>query len=155
MLTRSCPICGNVITFPLNICLSCLAKEWEEEKQRNRKYSKAHYERHKDEILYKKKCQYKECNWKKAGILSRKTNEFFTYVEYLEMLEEQDFRCRGCTCHIDETTRELEVDHTHSLPTGGGYARGIICKNCNLLLGHAKDDSTILRNLANYLDDYS
>jgi hypothetical protein len=41
------------------------------------------------------------------------------------------------------------VDHCHST----GVIRGILCSNCNAILGIALDNPEILRRAANYLDN--
>jgi hypothetical protein len=50
--------------------------------------------------------------------------------------------CIGCP------NPATEVDHDHKT----GKVRGLLCPLCNKLLGLAKDNPTILHNLANYLE---
>lgn len=45
----------------------------------------------------------------------------------------------------------LAKDHDHVT----GKTRGRLCHNCNLVLGHAKDNPKILRDAADYLERYA
>jgi len=46
-----------------------------------------------------------------------------------------------------ETVRQLAVDHCHE----SGDVRGLLCTNCNIMLGQAKDNINILQNAIDYL----
>ena len=45
---------------------------------------------------------------------------------------------------------EPHVDHNHNT----GVVRGLLCFHCNLILGHAKDESARLRAAADYIDAF-
>lgn len=49
-----------------------------------------------------------------------------------------------------EGRRPLDFDHCHKR----GMFRGWLCHNCNMIIGYAKDSSRLLRDLADYLDDF-
>ena len=66
-----------------------------------------------------------------------------TLAQYEQMLEEQ----RG-QCFICSSEQKLFVDHCHTT----GRVRGLLCHHCNLVLGHAMDNPSILRLAANYLE---
>jgi ribosomal protein S27AE len=51
-------------------------------------------------------------------------------------------------CPFCGSSKKICVDHDHKT----GLVRGWICGECNLILGHAKDNSELLRKLADYLD---
>lgn len=51
--------------------------------------------------------------------------------------------CRRATGRV----RRLAVDHDHKT----GKPRGILCSPCNRLLGHVRDDPTVLIRAAEYL----
>lgn len=55
---------------------------------------------------------------------------------------------RDSPCAICGMSARLSVDHDHVT----GRMRGLVCTNCNFVLGHAKDDPTILRAAALYLE---
>ena len=50
-------------------------------------------------------------------------------------------------CPICGSEEPLVVDHDHSTQE----VRGLICNNCNLVLGHAKDNIETLQNAIAYL----
>lgn len=67
---------------------------------------------------------------------------------------EQGGRCPGCSREMAHPViRDLrmnvkpEVDHCHKK----GHVRGILCSECNRLLGKVKDNSELLKNLEKYL----
>lgn len=68
-----------------------------------------------------------------------------TLVRYREMFDEQGGRCAICGKRQDKA---LDVDHDHVT----GAVRGLLCTNCNRMIGHAADDSERLRKAAAYLD---
>lgn len=59
----------------------------------------------------------------------------------------QDGRC--AICKHPEGEKRLHVDHDHDT----GLVRGLLCGNCNALLGHARDSTEILRRAIYYLID--
>ncbi len=91
-------------------------------------------------------CCAKCHNLKKFGINS---------LEYELLYEKQDGKC--AICNNPETAndknkselRSLAVDH--DLVTG--KVRGLLCTNCNIGLGHLKDNVSILEEAINYLNN--
>ena len=65
-----------------------------------------------------------------------------TLVDYDQMLEEQD-----CKCKICGAKDKLVVDHCHDR----GHVRGLLCQNCNTGLGMFKDTPEIMIKAAEYL----
>lgn len=65
---------------------------------------------------------------------------------------------QGGGCAICNSTTNLHVDHDHSccssLPACGLCVRGILCQNCNLMLGHARNTVEILGDAIVYLLDW-
>ena len=68
-----------------------------------------------------------------------------TELEYSEMAK---YGCHSCGKTEEENKRKLSVDHDHST----GKVRGILCTNCNLILGRANDSIGLLKNLIYYLE---
>ena len=74
--------------------------------------------------------------------LKRKYN--ITIEQYEAMLIKQENLCAICR---SETDKNWHLDHDHAT----GKVRGILCGNCNLMLGHSKDNQDILSSAINYL----
>jgi hypothetical protein len=55
---------------------------------------------------------------------------------------------QGGLCIICKTHNAEVVDHCHST----GVVRGILCKQCNSLLGYAYDNTSILKEAIVYLE---
>lgn len=76
-----------------------------------------------------------------------------TIEDYDTMLKSQDYKCAICRCSIEDLGeykyRPLFIDHNHKT----GKIRGLLCNNCNFILGHAKDDISILENAIKYLKE--
>lgn len=68
--------------------------------------------------------------------------------QYKTLLELQDNRC--AICRQEEQKRShLSVDHDHAT----GKVRGLLCDDCNNMLGRAKDNPDVLRQAALYLEN--
>jgi len=71
-----------------------------------------------------------------------------TVDDYDHMYTTQKGCCAICGVHQSETVRKFHVDHCHST----GKIRGLLCQDCNHLLGRAKDTREILSNAIAYLN---
>ena len=73
----------------------------------------------------------------------------FTRESYTALFDEQGQSC--AVCHEPEPGRTgfWCIDHDHKT----GVVRGILCHDCNLALGHAKDSPDRLIALAAYLEN--
>ncbi|WJN63238.1 endonuclease [Streptomyces phage phiScoe45] len=62
----------------------------------------------------------------------------------------------GHNCHICGAGGVMAIDHDHACCPGerscGACVRGVLCRKCNLALGHFDDDITRLRAAINYLE---
>lgn len=71
-----------------------------------------------------------------------------TLMEYDRMLAEQDYHCAICPClPVNAPKQRLNVDHHHAT----GTVRGLLCANCNIALGHFREDPELMRNAIAYL----
>ncbi len=66
--------------------------------------------------------------------------------DYTELIYTQRNRCAICDKPAEGKT--LHIDHNHET----GKVRGLLCHNCNVLLGHAKEDKNILMSAIQYLN---
>lgn len=83
--------------------------------------------------------QIRRYNWKK--------NFGLTESEYYKMAEEHKNVCAICY-KSDDTL--LSVDHCHTT----GKIRGLLCKKCNLAIGHFEDQIDRLKSAIKYLEKY-
>jgi len=65
-----------------------------------------------------------------------------------EMIEAQDNKCLICNTDFDDTEHAPHVDHCHE----SGIIRGVLCKFCNIGLGHFKDNTDFLKSAIEYLE---
>lgn len=81
-----------------------------------------------------------------------------TPEEFLALLDRQDGRCRICDNEIAPEEHgqgrgcragAAVVDHDHYT----GLVRGLLCGNCNLLLGYARDEIALLERAIQYLKE--
>lgn len=89
-------------------------------------------------------------------------NYNLTMTEYSQMFAKQGGVCAICqkpetaklpgrkTDTTEVRVRDLSVDHCHKT----GKVRALLCNACNHILGEAKDDPTVLRAAADYLDKH-
>jgi len=68
--------------------------------------------------------------------------------EYNKMYVLQNSRCKICGIPEAELNKKFAIDHCHET----GLIRGLLCESCNIMLGNAKDNPTILRLGAEYLE---
>lgn len=73
-----------------------------------------------------------------------------TLEEYNQIFEKQGGLCAICKIHQSMLSKSLFIDHNHET----GVIRGLLCSNCNFMLGNAKDSSDILSKGIAYLKSY-
>ena len=74
-----------------------------------------------------------------------------TEEEYNKRWKDQEGRC--CICDIEmiedgQKYNSVHIDHCHT----SGETRGLLCKRCNIGLGHFKDSPERLIEAAKYLE---
>jgi hypothetical protein len=67
--------------------------------------------------------------------------------DYNRIYEFQGGRCAICR-RATGASRRLSVDHDHKT----GLTRGLLCRPCNDMLGHIRDDPRVARLMARYLE---
>ena len=60
----------------------------------------------------------------------------------------QDGRCGICLREISEELKNMVVDHDHETDE----VRGLLCRWCNVGLGHFQDEPQLLQNAVSYLE---
>jgi len=91
----------------------------------------------------------KQAKWRNEGIIN-KDGTPFTSVDYDRNYQIQQGRCLGCKNHQTDLGRALCVDHDHETK----LFRGLLCRSCNLALGHIKDDPETALRLITYLNQF-
>jgi len=73
----------------------------------------------------------------------------FTYSDFNDFLIKQNNKCAGCKVDFDTIDkRNICIDHKHDETK---QVRGILCRNCNLALGNARDNEDTLASLILYI----
>lgn len=75
-------------------------------------------------------------------------------IDVESMIIEQGGVCKICKTEIQFNTGNNAVsacvDHNHTT----GETRGILCRHCNLGLGHFKDNTDLLKSAMEYLEEW-
>lgn len=74
-----------------------------------------------------------------------------TLAEFHKLLEEQNNACAICGMHLANKGMNTHIDHDHET----NEVRGLLCRSCNILLGHALDDIDRLKSAIAYLEKYN
>lgn len=123
----------------------CRSNSWARGNTEKRQISVTKFDR-KPESREKKRARTRKARYRKYGV---------TETGISALLADQGGRCRGCNVSLD--LNSARIDHCHEAEKIRGVikVRGLLCDRCNWALGHAKDDSAVLRRLAEYLDEQS
>lgn len=70
---------------------------------------------------------------------------------YAAMLADQEGKCAVCGNPNPGDKGIFHIDHCHT----SKMVRGLLCHNCNLMLGHAKDDVRRLEAAVSYLGKFT
>lgn len=113
-------------------------KEYKSNLRKNPEYAK----KNRDDVR-----KWRKIHPDKQKNLHLKRKYGITLKEYKEILLSQDNRCSICNRHKDDFKIHLAVDHNHTT----GKVRGLLCSNCNNVLGHAHDNIDVLKKSIVYL----
>ena len=91
-----------------------------------------------------------EIRRQKEFVRGLKRSYGITPEEYNQMFLKQEGKCTICYRHQSVLRRRLAVDHCHE----SKKIRGLLCDNCNPMLGYAKDNITILESAIEYLNKF-
>ena len=109
-------------------------KEW---RRKNKEHVIEYETFHRDKVKAKR-------NMLKSNL---KLKYGITIEEYDNVYSKQNGKCAICGASETEFKIRFAVDHDHKT----NLVRGLLCKKCNLILGYANDNATILQNAINYL----
>jgi hypothetical protein len=133
-LAKKLGLCANECGRPVivgktrcEVCNEKLKDNYQRHKDERRKYNKLRYSNEKNRI------------WKYARTYN------MSVEDYENMLMSQNGVCAICN---NKTEKVLCVDHDHS---DNDRVRGLLCHNCNKLLGFAKDNIYVLSKAIEYL----
>ena len=70
-----------------------------------------------------------------------------TEEQFNKIFEEQEGKCAICGKHQTQFNKALAIDHCHVTKE----VRGLLCHNCNVMLGFANDDVDVLLAAVKYL----
>jgi len=68
-------------------------------------------------------------------------------TKYIKMFRDQSYACAICKTEVNPFTLHAHVDHDHRT----GKVRGILCRHCNLGIGHFRENTGALENAIRYL----
>ena len=133
-------------------CKDCLHKAarkfYENNAEKVKKNSLDYYNKNID-VITRKNQAYRNQNPEKVKEANHKkhlwTNFRLTSEQYSSLLVKQNNSC--VTCNVSFEDKTPHVDHNHKT----GKVRGILCQNCNLVIGHAYENIDILRQIIAYL----
>jgi len=98
------------------------------------------------EYIRRKNKEWKDKNPHYALNWARKRNYGISPFDVERLFQNQGGMCNGCLRNLFEV-RKWVVDHDHQ----SGKVRGLLCDDCNIILGRARDEVTTLLRLASYL----
>tara|TARA_S200002703_G_C3644886_1_gene197953 strand:+ start:101 stop:562 length:462 start_codon:yes stop_codon:yes gene_type:complete len=123
-----------------NFCKSC-----HREKDLKRYYNLPESDRKKRNKINREKLGEE---YFKKDRLQRRYN--ISLEEYNILNNKQNNKCYICNI-LFKNTSSIRVDHNHKTKK----VRKLLCHNCNTMLGHAKEDSTILYNAIKYIEEHN
>ena len=141
----SCNKCGIELTDEnwatsykktgLHKCKNCRTdtfRKWvSDKKEKRNQQSRDRYKKDPEKIRRQNK-EWADNNKDKVRSSKRKQLYKLTDIEYTKLLKSQNNKCWICKEKFEEVPH---IDHNHNT----GKVRGLLCRNCNLGLGHFID----------------
>lgn len=140
---KECSVCGRIKKIsdfsnkngrPSYRCKECHNAWYKEYYAKNNRKIKKNVKKYKDRV----------------GKIALRAAKYGLTQEELEALIEK-FNGK---CWICKKENWYAVDHDHNcceVGSCGKCVRGVLCHQCNIVLGHAKDDPDLLQNASNYI----
>lgn len=126
-------------------CLKRVSKQ--EQKERRKKYKADYFQENKEKIYERNKQNKPSAERIKQYYVKSKYKISIEDVD--KLLKLQDGKCAICGVEFNDNVRanKMVIDHNHIT----GEVRGLLCHNCNVGLGHFKDNVELLAKAINYL----
>lgn len=112
----------------------------EEQKERSREAQRKRRAKNPERVRELGRASEKRRRYRRYGISEEGYNVLW---------ETQEKCCAICKTKENSSLRAWHVDHCHE----NGKVRGILCHHCNLLLGNARDNTNILEQAIQYLEN--
>lgn len=118
----------------------------------NRKATQIKYNKNHPEVRPASVVKYRKAHPEKEKIRQRKNHLKASYgitqEDKEQILLSQNNACPICNKKLELLGLDSHIDHNHETDK----IRGILCRNCNLMLGLCKDNTNILSNAIAYLE---
>lgn len=115
--------------------------------EKRRAYGKAYYSANRDRVLARQRV-YDSTHSNVDRMRKSRMKAFgLTPSDYDALLLAQGGVCKVCGATKPGGNGRFVVDHDHKT----GKVRGLLCTRCNLMLGCARDDRSILSSASLYL----
>lgn len=132
----------------------------EEKRQRHNAYMREYTRKNKEKLRAKNQAWYVRTRATRS-IYERARAHGITLEQYNSLIEKQKGLCAACK-QIPAPTKfcktGFNIDHDHACCPGpkscGKCIRGLLCSACNNGLGCFKDNPTLLRQGATYLEEW-
>lgn len=129
-------------------CLSNIRKKDSKRKAKDRQYKRDKYENDKEyrenRKSYSREWHVRNKSRSRDNQLSRKYG--LNQEDLDDLINQQENRCAICGDEFQETPN---IDHCHET----GKVRGLLCRTCNVGLGHFKDNLELLQSAIRYLEE--
>ena len=107
--------------------------------QDKKKYQKKWFQKYKERSKPRRKLLEFKCRLKR--------NFGISIEQYNDMLKNQDNKCAICLIDQKDYIRKFGVDHNHTTKK----VRGLLCTQCNSILGYSRDSIETLQRAIEYL----
>ena len=114
--------------------------------EKHQEYRRRYYAANRDR-LNKTANARNAANPDKVAARNRKKNYGIDQDQFDAMLTAQRAACAICSTTEPKGRGAFHVDHCHST----GTVRGLLCHNCNVGLGHFRDDTALLMRATEYI----
>lgn len=98
-------------------------------------------------VIAQRQKNWRKKNPEKAFEILIKSKYGCSLEQYHALVKLQNDVCAICKKRCSKNKR-LSIDHDHT----SKKVRGLLCNNCNALIGYAKDDPKLLEEAIKYLD---